>query len=188
MRVTDTSLLGYRVTGQHRLSFIDCRKGVAVTTYCHIQTVCFIPMENHQISSHVFFFGNSIPITEITETCFSFSGSKQSRTKSVKSFIHIVVQTSNIHILGKHFPGIFICTDRHFQAIALIQQFHPEVFTDFIGYCQRLFFSPVHREILSIGYHSRVGFFIVVQQQASDVSISQPHFDFRFIAFIHSCN
>ena len=151
MRVTDTSLLGYRVTGQHRLSFIHCRKGITVTTHCHIQTVCFIPMENHQIGSHVFFFGNGIAITEIAETCFSFSGSKQSRTKSVKSLIHIVVQTSNIHILSKHLPGLSICTDRHFQAVSLIQQFHPEVFTYFIGYRQRLFLSPVHREILSIG-------------------------------------
>ena len=99
-----------------------------------------------------------------------------------------MIQTSDIHILGKHFPGLPICTDRHFQAVSLIQQFHPEVFTDLVGYRQRLFLSSVHHEILSIGCYSRVGFFIVVQQQTSDISISQSHFDFRFITFVHGCN
>ena len=145
----------------------------------------FIPMEDHEVSSHIFFFRYGITIAEITEPYLSFSGSKECRTQGIETFIYIMVQAGYIHILGQYLPSLSIRTDRHFHAVALIQQFYPEVFSHPVGQRQRLFLSSVNHEILSIGYHTGIGFLIVEKQQSSRVATAQCNFHFRFITFIH---
>ena len=186
MRVTNASLIGYGIARQYRLTVIDSRKGIAVTTHSHIQAMRFIPVKNHQVGSHILFFRNSVTVTEITEPDLSFSCSIKRRTQSIKSFIHIVIQTGDIHILGQHLPRLSIRTDRHFQTVALIQDFYFELISQLIVCRQRFLFSTIDSKNFPIGCYPCIRLLIVIKQQTARITIAQGNFHARFITFI-SC-
>ena len=186
MRIADTFLFSYRISGYDGLSFVQGGKSVAVGTDCHVKSMVLVFVEDHQIGAHIFLSRNCIPITEAAETRTSFSSGKQTNTQSIKTTIIIVMQGGNIHITGKDSPFFPVFTHLDGQTVTAIVQSGKEMFPNAIGKFRLVLRIPVNIESLSIGNDSGISLFIIIQDKPGHISIPCPDFHLCFVIFVFS--